>query len=144
MRPHIMEQYPVRKNLRLKDYNYSSNGYYFITICARDRRVFRDNQEIIRETLYSLPQRYKGVSLDYSVVMDDHLHSILILNDSGKTISEVVRQFKAFVTLKTKRKEIWQKGFYEHVIRNEKALEKIREYIQNNPLAKVIKFEQFY
>ena len=133
MRPHIMEQYPIRKNLRLKDYDYSSNGYYFITICARDRRVFRDNQEIIRETLCSLPQKYKGVSLDYSVVMDDHLHSILVLNDFGKTISEVVRQFKALVTLKTKRKEIWQKGFYEHVIRNEKALNKIREYIQNTP-----------
>lgn len=76
--------------------------------------------------------------------MDDHLHAILILNGSEKTVSELVRQFKALVTLKIKSKDIWQKGFYEHVIRNEKALAKIREYIHNNPLAEKIKFEQFY
>ena len=76
--------------------------------------------------------------------MDDHLHAILILNDSEKTVSEVVRQFKALITLKTKIKDVWQKGFFEHVIRNEKALQKIREYIRNNPLAEKIKFEQFY
>lgn len=139
-----MKAYPERKNIRLLNFDYSSNGYYFITICAGNKRAFYNNKDFIREILCSLPLRFNGVSLDYSVVMGDHLHAILILNDSEKTVSEVVRQFKALITLKTKIKDVWQKGFFEHVIRNEKALQKIREYIRNNPLAEKIKFEQFY
>ena len=60
-----------------------------------------------------------------------------------KGLPEVVRAFKALVTRETGVK-FWQRNYYEHVIRNERVLLKIREYIENNPEAKSLKFEEFY
>ncbi len=68
---------------------------------------------------------------------------IFIFNETKKDLSEIIRTFKALVTRNTRMK-FWQRNYYEHVIRNENALLKIREYIQNNPLAENIKFEEFY
>lgn len=118
------DTYPVRKDIRLKNYNYASNGYYFITICAKDRQAFIKNKPLIEDIFQALPTRFTGLTLDYNVVMDDHVHAILVLEGSSKSISETIRQFKALVTLKAKRRGIWQRGFYEHVVRNEKALAK--------------------
>ena len=139
-----MNSLPIRKNIHLTGYDYSSNGYYFITVCAKDRRLYNENQDTIKEVLHSLPGRFSGLSLDYSVIMDDHVHAIMVLEGSEKTMGEIIRQFKALVTVKTNLKGIWQKGYYEHIIRNEQALHKIREYIHNNPLVARLEFEQFY
>ena len=68
---------------------------------------------------------------------------IFVFYDIKKDLSEIVRTFKALVNRNTRMK-FWQRNYYEHVIRNEDALLKIREYIQNNPLAERIKFEEFY
>ena len=130
--------------MRLAAYDYSSNGYYFVTICAKDKQTFRESKLLIEEAFYSLPGKFSGLTLDYSVFMDNHMHAILVLESSTKPLGEIIRQFKAIVTMKVKRRDIWQKGYYEHVIRTEKALYNIREYIQNNPLAEKLKFEQFY
>ncbi|MBI5189612.1 MAG: transposase [Nitrospirae bacterium] len=139
-----MDNHPVRKKLRLDAYDYSSNGYYFITLCAKDAQAFHRHRQIIVEALDSLPAKFPGLTLDYSVVMDDHLHIILVLDGVDKVIGEIVRQYKSVVTHVANEKNIWQKGYYEHVIRNEKALYKIRKYIHNNPLVKELSVEQFY
>lgn len=76
--------------------------------------------------------------------MPTHIHTIFILNNVKKTLGEIIRMFKALVTKETGLTNFWQRNYYEHVIRNEKALLKIREYIQNNPLAEKLKFDQFY
>jgi len=68
---------------------------------------------------------------------------IFVFKEIKKDLPEIVRTFKALVTRNTRLK-FWQRNYYEHVIRNEKALNKIREYIQNKPLAKKIEFENFY
>jgi REP element-mobilizing transposase RayT len=56
----------------------------------------------------------------------------------------MIRTFKALVKRESGEKEFWQRNYYEHVIRNEKALNKIREYIQNNPMVERIRVEEFY
>jgi REP element-mobilizing transposase RayT len=135
---------PKRKKMRLKNYDYKSNGYYFITICTyRGKPYIKKSKEIIEKILLSLPQRFSGLKIDWYILMPTHLHMIFVFNDTKKDLPEIVRTFKALVTRNTKIK-FWQRNYYEHVIRNEDALFKIREYIQNNPLKDKIKFEEFY
>jgi len=75
--------------------------------------------------------------------MPNHLHGILFLTDelpNGKSVSDIIRGFKTWSARKineiqsTKGSPVWQRSFYDHVIRDERSLEKIREYIVNNPL----------
>jgi len=157
----------LRKNARLKHYDYSSNGYYFVTICcsyvAAERQLCLKYKEIIEKHLQNL-EKHEGVKVDYYVLMPDHIHFILILDyPAGKNgvinavkgkagalpLHYYVQQFKSKTTLEIKKngfldKKFWQPNYYEHIIRNEKALAKIREYIQNNPKKEILKFENFY
>ena len=135
---------PKRKEIRLKNYNYKSNGYYFITICThRGKPYIGKYKEIIEKILLSLPERFSGLKIDWYVLMSNHLHVIFVFNEIKRGLPEIIRTFKALVTRNTKIK-IWQRNYYEHIIRNENALLKIREYIQNNPLIEKIRFEGFY
>lgn len=136
--------YPKRKRLRLKHYDYSSNGYYFVTIGTKNKQhSLGQCKKMIISTLESIPVRFKGVSIDYFTIMPDHLHIIFALQDSQAPLSKVVRSFKALVK-HLHDKELWQRGYYEHVIRSEKALDKIRRYVENNPVVEKMHFEQFY
>ena len=133
-----------RKEVRLKSYDYKSNGYYFVTICTyREKPYIKKYEEIIEKVLVSLPERFSGLTIDWYILMPTHIHMIFVFYDIKKDLSEIVRTFKALVNRNTRMK-FWQRNYYEHVIRNEDALLKIREYIQNNPLAERIKFEEFY
>ena len=76
--------------------------------------------------------------------MNTHIHAILVMDGSEKSLGEVIRIFKSLVTKQTKIKDFWQRNYYEHIIRNEIALLKIREYIQNNPLEDKLRFKDFY
>lgn len=109
----------------------------------------------VREWLKTLQIR-KNIQLDEYMVMPNHFHGIIILTDNSKgvlqyaptnefrspsqTIGSIVRGFKSAVTRQIKRLDypffysVWQRNYYEHVIRNENELNLIREYIQNNPL----------
>jgi len=140
-----MNNLPKRKEIRLKNYDYSSNGYYFVTICTNNKQPFIEkHRKEIERTLLSLPVKFPGLTLNYYCLMPSHLHMIVILDKVNVTLSQIVRTFKALVTKITGEKSLWQRNYYEHVIRTEKALSKIREYIQNNPLVERIRFEQFY
>jgi len=140
-----MNNLPKRKEIRLKDYDYSSNGYYFVTICTNNKQPFIEkHRKEIERILRSLPIKFPGLILDYYCLMSTHLHMILIFDKVDVTLSQIVRTFKALVTKIIGEQSLWQRNYYEHVIRTEKALSKIREYIQNNPLIERIRFEQFY
>jgi len=135
---------PKRKGIRLKSYDYKSNGYYFITICTyKGKPYVKKHKEIIEEILLSLPERFSGLRIDWYILMPTHLHMIFVFKKTKKDLSEIIRTFKALVTRNTRIK-FWQRNYYEHVIRNEDALLKIREYIQNHSLAEKIKFKEFY
>jgi REP element-mobilizing transposase RayT len=145
MRKSNSHHLPQRKDIRLKHYDYSKDGYYFVTICTHQgKRSIDQDKNIIETILFDLPKRFPGVTVDYYVLMPSHLHVIFVLQSAEVPLSEVIRTFKALVTKTTGKKPYWQRGYYEHVIRNERYLLKIREYIQNNPLAEKIKFDQFY
>jgi putative transposase len=101
----------------------------------------------LEEELNQLPGRFEGVTLDYFVVMRNHLHIIFLFNDSPASLPKVVQAFKSISALKLKRRgfkgeKFWQKNYYEHVVRDPGELKKVREYIQNNPLALELKFER--
>ena len=135
----------ITKNIRLDEYDYRSNGYYFITICTNYRRPYLigEKKNVVAQFIEQIPIKTKGVELDYYEVMSTHIHKILILERSELKLGEIVRRFKA----RTKRFfgfSLWQPNYYEHVIRNDTALSKIREYIKNNPEIEKIEFRQFY
>lgn len=141
----MKNKFSQRKNLRLKNYSYKSDGYYFVTICtAQKRPLINQHKEIVEKILQNLSIKFPGLELDYHVLMDNHLHLILAFKDVTAYLGEIIRTLKALVKKETGEKEFWQRNYYEHVIRNEKVLNKIREYIQNNPMVERIKFEEFY
>ncbi|MFH1619758.1 MAG: transposase [bacterium] len=127
-----------RKHVRLKHYDYSSNGYYFVTICCSGRaKLCLNYKEIIENCLRNL-EKHEGVRLDYYKLMPEHLHFILALEEVKLPLCRYIQDFKAKTTSGVKKsgfmgKRFWQPNYCEHIIRNEKRLEKIREYIENTP-----------
>jgi putative transposase len=148
---------PQRKSLRFSGYDYSCTGAYFITICTLDRQclfgciadgVMQLSRfgSVVEACWSDLPQHYAHVDLDYFVVMPNHIHGIVCLIDGaaiderGKArhgLPEIVRAFKTssrrINSLRNKNEPVWQRGYYEHIIRNEESLNQIREYIDINP-----------
>ena len=146
-----MNNEPVRKHTRLKEYDYSSKGAYFITICTHERRpLFWSAPGILSPAgttalncLFDISKHLPAVKLDAYCVMPDHIHAIFWVDTVGppymaadrskQTLSRTVQQYKSAVTRMTGCKNIWQSGFYEHVIRNHADLDETRQYILNNP-----------
>ena len=156
-----MNKHSRRPN-RLQDYDYSQTGYYLVTICARDRVNYfggiekgqmRLNEigQIVTDCWWAIPEHFHNATLDEFVVMPNHIHGVVIIvgnadlrslphaNRSKMYLSKIVHGFKSSVT-RTVRKRWgnhsfgWQKSFYDHVIRNDEDLYRVRAYIQNNPL----------
>ena len=96
---------------------------------------------IVQQAWDDLPTHYQGIDLDAFIVMPNHVHGNIVLVDEAKTrhaIPEIVRGFKTFSARRVneradKRGGLWQRGYYERVIRNEEALNRIRNYIADNP-----------
>ena len=154
---------PQRKRLRLESYDYSQPGSYFITICTRERNqevlwsiepavgaiINRPPRisltplgRIVDATIRAIPDHYPGISVDQYIIMPDHVHLILALRHIGPDgrqiaaptpLSNVIQQMKR-ITSKQAGISLWQKGFYDHVIRNDEDLANVRQYIRNNPL----------
>ncbi len=150
-----------RRSIRLRDYDYSWPGWYFVAMCTQDRicslAEVRDGRVILTETGRIIERWWKWleghfpwVELDEYVIMPNHLHGILIINDqehrlgglrvNPKPIGRLIGAFKTTSTKeinqsrKTPGSVFWQRDFYEHVVRNEADLSRIRWYIANNPL----------
>lgn len=154
---------PKRKPNRLKDYDYSHEGAYFITICTKDKKEIlsriktnpvgansvRPNEvrltvigEITEKGIIGIDEHYKNVFVDNYVIMPNHIHLIIRIDNSecdidgrtvfAPTISRTIKQFKAYITKQTGN-NIWQKSFYDHVIRDENDYKTKWEYIENNP-----------
>ena len=134
-----------RKFIRIKDYNYKNNGYYFVTICTTMRKPLLDKyRKYVEELLIELPKRFYGVTLDFYSILADHIHAIFIFENANVTLSNLIRTFKALVTKTTGHKPFWEWNYYEHVIRDKKALCYIREYIEKNPFKEKIVWKDIY
>lgn len=155
-----MIELPKRKQQRLKEFDYTQSSYYFVTICMKNRNEFFShivNSELILtefgkilDDVWNNLPKYYNVELDYYIVMPDHFHGIIIIddtlsvkNDKEKkplTLSDIVGKFKSYSSRKirnllgNKNEFEWQKSFYDRIIRSEVELYNIRKYIKENPL----------
>lgn len=107
------------------------------------QNIFLGKELLLENELRDTVNKSQGVSLDYYIVMPNHVHIIFILKDCSTHLGEIVRKFKAKVS-RGLGESVWQWNYYEHIIRNEQALNKIREYIVNNPQELLLEFDQFY
>jgi REP element-mobilizing transposase RayT len=151
-----------RKRNRLKNYNYSQEGYYFVTICTKDKEewfgkvedgkmVLNTYGEVAKSCWFDLPKHYLNCSLDSIVIVPNHVHGIIVVHGERivgngfkpfptHDLSEIIRGFKTFSSrrineeMKGNDKFQWQKSFYDHVIRNDRSLDNLRQYIINNPV----------
>jgi len=144
-----MDRYlPQRKHPRLNHFDYSTSGAYFITICTHNRSCLLSNiteqgliyttyGNIAREQLILLERRYSGLKVDQYVIMPNHIHMILLLEQGGPRITDVVCAYKSLTTRECKKIRpidiLFQTSFYEHVIRGQVDYDEIAEYIVNNP-----------
>ena len=160
-----------RRSIRLKDYDYSQEGAYFVTICTHGKECIlghiidgRVELSPIGHSVYGywlqIPKHFEAVQLDEFVVMPNHMHGILMItrccrgvkfnaptrgSDSFSCISPrkdtlavIVRTYKSVVSRWCRENGYgdfrWQRNYYEHIIRSERDLKEIREYIVNNPM----------
>ncbi len=145
---------PKRKPVRLKGYDYSAPGAYFVTVCTKERKCILG--EIVGEGLRPLPENtltplgketessiqfinknYTGVKIDRYVIMPNHIHLIVILEETGggsaPPLQNVIGRLKSYTTNRY-GETLWQRSFHDHIIRDEKDYMKIAEYIDTNPL----------
>ena len=167
-----------RRSIRLRGYDYSQPGAYFVTICTKNRAlqfgeirdgsmILNEHGAIVDEIWKEIPEHFPNVTLDEFIVMPDHIHGILLLGEYldckgtacrastvegchastvegfGKPIKgslpTIIRSFKSATTRRInilRKKEgisIWQRNYYEHIIRNNDSLNRIRRYIHENP-----------
>jgi REP element-mobilizing transposase RayT len=171
---------PRRRSIRLKGYDYSEAGAYFVTICTQDRLCLvgemgddamrlNDAGQMVASLWDGLPARFPGIELDAFVMMPNHVHGIIVLPDHGAatraaptddinesvvgaplvgariSLGDLVGAFKSTSTVAYIRgveakgwprfgRRLWQRNYYEHVIRDEAALNRLRRYIDENPL----------
>ena len=149
-----------RKLNRLEYYDYSQNGAYFVTICTQDRKpvlgtIVGDgfpvpNQigEIAEEYIRRISEKYSEVTVDRYVIMPDHIHILLRIDGTGTpspTMGNVVGWYKYQVTKQVNLlrnmpgEKLFQRSYYDHVIRNQQDYDEIWQYIENKPRKWVIK-----
>jgi len=152
-----------RRSIRLKGYDYSQAGLYFVTINVQDRKhlfgkivngemIINDAGQMVETEWLALPERFQNIELHEFIVMPDHFHGILeikgqpqgIVPTSGKTVGDMMDAFKSIVTVEYIRGvktlgwkpfngKLWQHNYYEHIIRDEQSYQNISDYIRNNP-----------
>ena len=162
---------PSRHPLRLKDYDYTRYGAYFVTVCTYRKLLLFGSVcdsvisltplgRLVHQTWGALPQMCTGVQLDRFLVMPNHLHGILLIGETSveespgspgrpqgsapTSLPAAVGRFKSLTVVRAIKEEViapgtncsgrvWQRSYYDHVIRNDGSLDRIREYIVNNP-----------
>ena len=170
-----------RRSVRLKNYDYSTDGAYFITICTQNREslfgnigngcmILNNAGRMIKTVWDDIPQYYPGIGIDVFQIMPNHVHGIIFVGATpcgcpiGKpcpddrpgqaqgpaptkklSLPDVVHRYKTMTTCEYIRNvkqnqwkpfdgKLWQRNYYEHVLRNDESMQKTREYIVNNPL----------
>ncbi len=159
-----------RRTIRLKDYDYSWPGFYFVTICVKDKecclgKIVEFNNsfdgpivkltklgEIVKDVWRSIPEHHPMAELDEFIIMPNHLHGLIVIDEDIGAIhelplpinrrqmllSKIVGRFKMNsakeinILLNNQGQPFWQRNYYEHIIRSEQSLERIRDYIVDN------------
>ena len=142
---------------RLPGYDYSQPGHYFVTICTHQHRLsfgtivedqvhLKGPGQMAQSVWATLPNRFAHVKLDESIFMPNHMHAILALTDleanqlgSRASLGQIIRTFKALTCYQIRRSPgqpwfAWQDEYYDSVIRTDAALQRVRQYILENPM----------
>ena len=156
-----------RRSIRLESYDYSQAGAYFVTICTQNRRclfgdiadgimVLNATGRMVEKWLHELPKKFNGIKLDEYLIMPNHIHAIIVIENVGaihelplppnnpmhrrrmlipKIIGYIKMNSAKLInqSRNTPGTRVWQRNYYEHVIRNEADMTEVREYILNNP-----------
>jgi len=137
--------YYDRKSTRIPQYDYSSENYYFITICTHNRKCVFGSPDRLTSAgkiafahIVDIDKHYDHVFIDKFVVMPNHIHMILVLKSGNRADAEqIIAQYKSGVTREVRKMipgiKLWQRSFHDHVIRNQKSYENIWLYIEGNP-----------
>jgi REP element-mobilizing transposase RayT len=147
----------TRKRNRLKGYNYSNPGNYFVTICIQGKlppfgRFFsgrfelNERGKVAQKCALEIPRHHENVILEEHMIMPDHVHLLLTIKRKAiesydrryGLLSKIVKSYKEAVTKEIKRREpgiefAWQRSFYDHIVRNAEPIRRIRDYIKHNP-----------
>lgn len=156
-----MHQRAVRKPTRIPGFDYAAAGMYFVTMCVRhmeprfgaiengEVRLNAAGEMVARMWRRNI-ERYQGVALDLFVVMPNHMHAIVFLgtdpsaSDKRASLTQIVQSFKSSTTVEYTRgvkqdvyppydRVLWQRGFHDRILRNERELQRARAYIEANP-----------
>ncbi|MGN1467305.1 MAG: transposase [Ruminococcus sp.] len=154
------KELPQRKHIRLKEYDYSNNGCYFVTICVKEHKQMLGRIKVGRDAfippkikltyigetadkyIKNINYAYDNITVDKYVIMPNHIHMIItikngMVNNGGMkasrpTLHTIVRSLKTMIT-KQIGFSVWQTSYYDHIIRTEKEYQEIWRYIDNNP-----------
>jgi putative transposase len=142
--------FPSRRSIRLHGHDYASSGAYFVTVCAAERKcIFATMHDtvvqltmpgqIVEESWHWLAHRYPFVHLDEHILMPNHLHAIVWLEDGClKPLGSLIGAFKTVSSRRIKElfgtpDQIWQRSYHEHIVRSDRSLLALRQYIHDNP-----------
>ena len=154
------KELPKRKLHRLKEYDYSQSGYYFITICTKDKKKLLSNVgnavlgippklteigQMVQEAWDKMSQIDAYIRTDEFCIMPNHIHGIIVIENGiterrgRRSLQSLVTGFKSVTTRKYngytgKNSSLWQSSYYDVVIKNEAQLYETRKYIMENPL----------
>ena len=171
-----------RRSIRLKGYDYSQKGLYFVTICTQKREclfgkiidnvmILNIAGEMVNKIWLEIPQIFPKIKSHEYIIMPNHFHAIIEIvgadsisaqhadsisaqhansisaqhADHMVSLPRIIQTFKRYTTVEYIKlvkqnllppfeKRIWQRNYYEHIIRDEKSFKIISEYIINNPL----------
>ena len=156
----VRKDWPERKHPRLANYDYSSSGAYFVTICTQNRQCvlshvvgrglapagieYTEYGKIAEQQLLLLEERYACLTMDQYIIMPNHLHVILIMDaktagaSPRPTVMEVICAYKSLTTRECKKirpiKKLFQTSFYDHIIRDRADYDAHLKYIRENPM----------
>lgn len=167
-----MNPLPKRKSLRLKNFDYSTQNVYFLTLCSKDRKqifssivgvgapddpkiILTANGVIIENEIVKMNELYDNVSVTSYVIMPNHVHLLLAVlptdtdGTSGApspTNSAVARYVSTLKRMTNKKStvDIWQRGYYDHVIRHEEDYCLHLQYIEENPKKWLLGKDEYY
>jgi REP element-mobilizing transposase RayT len=165
-----------RHSIRLKGYDYASEGAYFVTMVTQGRAclfgeivdgemILNEAGKMIIKWWHELPNKFPNVTLGAFIIMPNHFHGIIIIQKNGGAdlcvcpeqkgehkgsprpnapLPQIIQWFKTMTTNEYIRGvkqldwtsfvgKLWQRNYYEHIIRSEKSLQRITNYILSNP-----------
>ena len=162
------KELPQRKRLRLKNFDYSTPGAYFVTVCTHNRKCtlsrvvgaihespeiqLTEYGKIVDRLINTIPQQSLA-TIDRYVIMPNHIHLVIMISDSdesplrgrsiiSKTIGYIKMNASKEIHNRYGNEMVWQRGFHDHIIRNRNDYEKISKYIYENPI--IWQYDCFY